>query len=1295
MISTDVRSAARRHIPRAAWLALLVCVLALVPCAPALANSPVIIGLTGGSSNGKEDSTKFKEDGLTSERLNANDGEAAINRSLEYGWSNPVVMVGNTQDTEPLRTINVATWTETALAQVKWLAARGITLLEVGNEMYLKGPRCTGCYQQKEPAKYAEMFVSLSRAVEEAKISGVKLLFNSYGDYQEREGGGFSCVCGGRGWLGDALKAQPELKKRIADFTMHPYGEKAENSANDLGPQALYVEHKQAVELGFEHTDYYVTEFGVELEAPGPEGSKSPEDQAERIRGVYEELIGFGFVKGIWYYGALDNSTGKWGLIEPQPTETSPFVPRPALGVVSSFAKQYNFPTPEIVEYPVPYRDEAAKEPPHETEVSLAYPAQITTGPDGNLWATAGMRRTPLPIGKTSSYVGGKLLKITPFGGIHEYTLPEASQPTNITPGPDGNMWFTDRTGKIDKFSTQTNRKGETTEYSLPEGAKPYDITQGPDGNLWFTEDVGGHVGKITTSGSITSYEVPEGSEPEGIAKGPDGNLWYVEHGTGYVVKITTTGAKTEYKLPSGSAPTDVTEGPDGNLWFTEQGTSRVGKITTGGTKSEYSVGEGSEPTAITQGADGNLWYLARGTNKVGKITTTGTSTEYELPGWSSRGGITAGPDGNLWYTRATGLPGLNPPSSIAKLSLEVSKASPAAYEASPFDLASPPTGSAAPSLSGTPQQEKPFGESHGTWTNEPTSYSYQWLRCNSGGSGCTSIAGATAGEYRPVGADVGRTLKLEERASNSGGASTAEVSAASAIVVHAAPLANASPAVSGSAQVGQSLSTSTGEWANEPSSYSYQWERCSPAGVECANISGATSSSYSAAEGDLEHTLAVRVTATNAYGSTATTSAVTGQITGLLLGNATSTYSVADQTTVGREEAFQFTAAITGKIEELRFRTNATANTGITSVVLGVFADSSGKPGAVLGQITATGEPATNTWVKATGLSVNVTSGTKYWLVVLPRGTSGKQLHYNAAASSGGTGNVESVAGGLSALTEESSWETYNQGPVGFQAIGIKISTPAPTNTAPPTISGTAQVGQTLSAATGTWANEPTGYSYQWQRCNAAGGECANISGATASSYTVAEADLEHTLTVKVTATNEGGSGSANSAVTAQVTGLLVGDATATYSVSDQTTIGREEAFQSTAPTSGKVEELRFRTNATANPGVSSVVLGVFADSSGKPGAVLGQATVSGEPATSSCIKATGLSVGVTSGTKYWLVVLPLGTSGKQLHYNVAVSSGGTGNVESVAGGLGTLTEESSWETYNQGPVGFQATGP
>jgi streptogramin lyase len=72
-----------------------------------------------------------------------------------------------------------------------------------------------------------------------------------------------------------------------------------------------------------------------------------------------------------------------------------------------------------------------------------------------------------------------------------------------------------------------------------------------------------------------------------------------------------------------------------------------------------------------------------------------------------------------------------------------------------------------------------------------------------------------------------------------------------------------------------------------------------------------------------------------------------------------------------------------------------------------------------------------------------------------------------------------------------------------------------------------------------GTWTNSPTGYEYQWERCNASGGECVAIPGATSATYTPVEADVAHTLVVKVTAKNSGGSSSARSKATSSVNAI------------------------------------------------------------------------------------------------------------------------------------------------------------
>ena len=75
------------------------------------------------------------------------------------------------------------------------------------------------------------------------------------------------------------------------------------------------------------------------------------------------------------------------------------------------------------------------------------------------------------------------------------------------------------------------------------------------------------------------------------------------------------------------------------------------------------------------------------------------------------------------------------------------------------------------------------------------------------------------------------------------------------------------------------------------------------------------------------------------------------------------------------------------------------------------------------------------------------------------------------------------------------------------------------------PAISGEAQVGQTLSAAAGSWSNSPTAFAFQWLRCSAAGSGCLPIESALTTAYVLAAADLGSTIEVSVVATNVVGS--------------------------------------------------------------------------------------------------------------------------------------------------------------------------
>lgn len=97
------------------------------------------------------------------------------------------------------------------------------------------------------------------------------------------------------------------------------------------------------------------------------------------------------------------------------------------------------------------------------------------------------------------------------------------------------------------------------------------------------------------------------------------------------------------------------------------------------------------------------------------------------------------------------------------------------------------------------------------------------------------------------------------------------------------------------------------------------------------------------------------------------------------------------------------------------------------------------------------------------------------------------------------------------------------------------------PSNTTEPAISGTAEVGSTLTATQGAWTGNPTSFAFQWVRCpasggNATGSDCATIGGATTQSYIVASADSGSRLRVRVTASNGDGSATAASNATSLI---------------------------------------------------------------------------------------------------------------------------------------------------------------
>jgi hypothetical protein len=185
------------------------------------------------------------------------------------------------------------------------------------------------------------------------------------------------------------------------------------------------------------------------------------------------------------------------------------------------------------------------------------------------------------------------------------------------------------------------------------------------------------------------------------------------------------------------------------------------------------------------------------------------------------------------------------------------------------------PSNVTSPTVSGTAQIGQALTASSGSWAGDtPITFTYAWERCDTAGSGCAAIAGATGNVYSVVGADGGHTLRTAVTAHNSSGTATAESTQTGTVTAATAPQNTALPQITGTSTVGSTLTATNGTWSGStPITYTYAWERCATNGASCGAIGGATAQTYKVASADAAHTLRVVVTATNAGGSGQATS--------------------------------------------------------------------------------------------------------------------------------------------------------------------------------------------------------------------------------------------------------------------------------------------------------------------------------------------------------------------------------------------------------------------------------------
>ena len=112
----------------------------------------------------------------------------------------------------------------------------------------------------------------------------------------------------------------------------------------------------------------------------------------------------------------------------------------------------------------------------------------------------------------------------------------------------------------------------------------------------------------------------------------------------------------------------------------------------------------------------------------------------------------------------------------------------PASVSADVTVVSARPVDSSPPSISGAAVVGMSLRGSRGSWSNGPTSFAYQWQRCDRLGKGCTAIAGATHPSYTLRSADAGSTIRVLVSASNARAVGAPTPSRVTAVVKPPAP---------------------------------------------------------------------------------------------------------------------------------------------------------------------------------------------------------------------------------------------------------------------------------------------------------------------------------------------------------------------------------------------------------------------------------------------------------------------------------------------------------------------------
>ena len=438
----------------------------------------------------------------------------------------------------------------------------------------------------------------------------------------------------------------------------------------------------------------------------------------------------------------------------------------------------------------------------------------------------------------------------------------------------------------------------------------------------------------------------------------------------------------------------------------------------------------------------------------------------------------------------------------------------------------------------------------------DKASFSYQWF--SNDGNADTDIQDATASTYTLVDADIGRTIKVTVSFTDGeGNAETLTSAATDAVEAKPNTPATGAPIIVGTVQVGETLTADTSGIADDDgltnAAFAYQW--IANDGSADSEMDGATGSTYTLAPEDEGNTVSVTVSFTDDAGHSETlTSAATAAVEAKANNPATGAPAIggtaqvgetltADTSGIGDDDgldnavfSYQWLAdgaALSGATVETY--TLADADIGKAMSVKVSFTDDAGNDETLTSAATAAVEARPNS--PATGAPT--ISGTAQVGETLKAETSGiadadglsnatfaYQWLADGAEISGATASAYTLAGAdegaaisITVSFTDGGGNEESLASAATGAVEAKSNSPA---TGQPAISGAALVGETLTAGT-SGISDADGltnavFSYQWLA------DGADISGATASTYTPVDADEGKAVSVTVSFTDDAG---------------------------------------------------------------------------------------------------------------------------------------------------------------------------